>query len=327
MSDAQTATQTQAATTTAAATTTQTQTQSNPPPASNGTDTGKPDGTITTAQTTQAQAPADWPSDWRQKLAAGADGKPDEKLLARLERLQSPAALWKSYTEAETKLNEFRANANKSVPFPEKGTPEEQQAWRKERGIPDKPEGYKLPESLTLSDDDKATVGQFLQLAHAKNKDPGEVNDLVSWYFQSKQEREAQQVTKDATRWQNETEPALRKEWGAEFDLNKQSALNVLDTYFGADMRASIMQARLPNGNKAGGDADFLKGLVALARTVQPTITVVPGSGSNAMQAVDDEIAGYEKRMKEDRAGWFKDEKAQARYRDLLAFKERSKAA
>jgi hypothetical protein len=44
-------------------------------------------------------------------------------------------------------------------------------------------------------------------------------------------------------------------------------------------------------------------------------------------QSIDEEIAAIEQRIRADRRGWFKDEAAQARHRDLLALREKLKAS
>lgn len=45
-------------------------------------------------------APADWPEDWRSKVAGE-----DAKELARLQRMGSPADVWKAYRALEAKIS------------------------------------------------------------------------------------------------------------------------------------------------------------------------------------------------------------------------------
>ena len=43
----------------------------------------------------------DWPADWRERMAIGADGKADAKQLERLKRYESPIAFNKAFFEAD----------------------------------------------------------------------------------------------------------------------------------------------------------------------------------------------------------------------------------
>jgi len=48
----------------------------------------------------------------------------------------------------------------------------------------------------------------------------------------------------------------------------------------------------------------------------------VPGAGANAGQAIADEIATIERTMRENRPAYNRDERMQARYRQLLEARE-----
>ena len=63
-------------------------------------DAGTLIGGDASAETIEASAPADWPADWRQKLAGE-----DKKTLERLGRMASPADLFKSYRALEQKVS------------------------------------------------------------------------------------------------------------------------------------------------------------------------------------------------------------------------------
>ena len=78
---------------------------------------------------------AKWPDDWREQLAAG-----DEGLLKQLKRYASPANYAKAGFEAQQRLRAGQAKE----PLPENPTPEQITAWRKDNGIPEAPDGYKI---------------------------------------------------------------------------------------------------------------------------------------------------------------------------------------
>ena len=68
-----------------------------PPPADAKGDEGTPPAPPV------AEPPADWNPDWREKIAKG-----DEKMLKRLSRFASPAALAESYVQVSSKLSQSR---------------------------------------------------------------------------------------------------------------------------------------------------------------------------------------------------------------------------
>ena len=59
-----------------------------------------------------------------------------------------------------------------------------------------------------------------------------------------------------------------------------------------------------------------MKGFADIARKVNPTAPLIPND-MKQMQALEDEIAEIEGRMSTDRAAYNKDNKAQARLREL----------
>jgi len=79
-------------------------------------DAGTLIGGDASAETIEASAPADWPADWRQKLAGE-----DKKTLERLGRMASPADLFKSYRALEQKVSAGELKKG----LPENATPEQ----------------------------------------------------------------------------------------------------------------------------------------------------------------------------------------------------------
>jgi hypothetical protein len=127
-------------------------------------------------------APADWAPDWREKLSGG-----DKKELERLARLASPVELYKSYRALEQRVS----SGDVKKPLPENPTPEQIAEYRKERGIPETPEAYKieLPHGIVPGEADKPLLEAFTKAVHEKNWDNDKVNEALSWYF-SEQDRQ-----------------------------------------------------------------------------------------------------------------------------------------
>ena len=109
-------------------TTAETTTEATTEAATSGADTGTiaesdGDGTVV--------APADWPADWREKLAGE-----DTKFLGRLKRYQSPQSFAKSWLDAQSKISAAKPEK------PSGDDPEALSKWRASVGLPEAPEGY-----------------------------------------------------------------------------------------------------------------------------------------------------------------------------------------
>ena len=278
-----------------------------------GTPGGAPDGQSPGAGST----PADWPSDWRMKFS------PDGKHTKTLDRFASPNAVFDSYMALRQKLD---SGELKTVsPFPDKGTPEDQSAWRKAHGIPEKAEDYSLAfgDGLVVGDADKPFVDEFLKAAHASNMDTDQVKGVLGWYYGQQERAMAAQEQKDAEYLQA-SEDTLRAEWGGEFRTNINMLKGLVES-MPESIRDIFMNARLGDGNALLNHPDMARWLVHTARTINPVHTVVPGAGANIASAIQDEIESIEKLMKDGSPEYWNNDKTQARLRDLYDARERSR--
>ncbi len=262
-------------------------------------------------------SPADWPDDWRQKFAGD-----DEKLAKRLERMGSPRAVLESMLAAEKKL---RGGAVKPA-LGDDPSEAEVAEYRKAHGIPDEAGKYEIarPDGLQIGEEDKPIVDGFLESAHAANMTPGQVNQALGWYYQQQDAARAEQATADKSRHE-ETVDTLRTEWGSDYRPYVNQVSSFLDTA-PEGMKENLLGARMADGTLFGDNAAAMMWLRDLAAEVNPVPTLVAGAGGDPGKALGDEIASIEKRMRDDRAGYFKDEAAQKRYRDLLAARDRHAA-
>ena len=259
----------------------------------------------------------DWPDDWREKIAGT-----DEKELARLQRLAAPTDLYKSYRALEQRVSSGELKANK--PFPDKGTPEEQNAWRKEQGIPEAPDKYEIKlEGREIGEDDKPLIDSFLKEVHAVNMPPAQAKAAVAAYYKIQDEavKKAQDAEAEKVRV---TEDTLRAEWGNDYRRNLSVVDGFLDGYVSAE---SPMKGQIKNAVK--GNAEFAKLMARVALEINPAATVAPNAGANLASSIDDEIAQLEKMMPNKQSDYWKGpsaEKNQARYRELLTARERVKS-
>lgn len=262
-------------------------------------------------------APQNWPDDWREKYAGA-----DEKKLKQLQRYASPQAALDALFSAQQKI---RSGEMKSA-LPENPTPEELTKWRAENGIPESPDKYELnlPSGLVLGDDDKPVVDDFLKAAHEANMHPAQVAKALDWYFSKQEEVQRAQDEFDAeTRAAGEN--ALRAEFGGEYKANMQA---VRDLLAGAPegIKEQLLGGRLADGTPVGNSPDVIRWLVGIAREINPAATVVPGSGANAMQAMESELADIEKMMGDYNSDYWKGPKSaqlQARYDELVRAKQK----
>lgn len=292
-------------------------------PAAESTLAATPETTVSTPEA-PAKAP-DWPDDWREKAAAHTVGKAEgpeyEKEVKRLQRIISPAEMYKSYRNLEAKLAKAPAAPKE---FPVDGTDAEKEAWRKERGVPVTPADYfkaaELDSGIVIGAEDRPQIEGFLAEMHAVNADPKAVKTAITAYYNMRDQAIRQQQEADE-RDRNASRDALRDEMGKDYQRYLGAVQNMLSDA-PDDVRQNLLGARLANGVALGNDPGTIRWLTKLAVELNPSATVVPGGGANSAQTIDGEIAAIETRMKTDRAGYFNDAAAQRRYDELLNARE-----
>jgi hypothetical protein len=259
-----------------------------------------------------------FPEGWRQLIAGD-----NAEHMKTLERFQSPKALYESYGALRAKM--ASGELKPVTPFPDKGTADEQNAWRAANGVPLAAEEYiktlKLPDGVVLGDDDKTVVDGFAKSAHAAHMPPAHVNATVAWYLQEKEARAAARAEAEDQR-RMQTEDALRSEWGPDYRGNVGRVKALLEG-LPKELAEGLSGARLADGSMVMNNPHALKWLVDVSRQFNPAGVVLPGSGGTQIQSVEEEIKGIEKVMREDRGTYNKDEKKQQRYRDLLSAYEK----
>ena len=258
-----------------------------------------------------------WPNTWREDFAGG-----DEKLAARLQRFTSPKDIFTSYRALEQRLSSGELKA--VTPFPEDGAPEQQAAWRKENGIPEKPEAYdlKFDDGLVVGEDDKPWVDSFLKAAHAKNMPNDQVKATLKWYYDFKDSQDAAREQADADVARKVIDE-LRAEWGTDYRTNMNGIHALLDTA-PEGVKAKIMNTRQADGTPLMSDPDFLKFMTGLFRQINPVTSIgYGGDDSQVAKSIDDELNQIREVMRTNRPKYNKDERMQARYRELLSAQER----
>lgn len=261
-------------------------------------------------------APADvkstWPDDWRQSYSK------DPKVLKRLERYASPKSALDALFAAQNKIS---SGGLKAALAPD-ATPEEKTAWRADNGIPESSADYDLtlPNGRVIGEADKAMVDEFLNSAHESNMHPDQVKNALGWYFDKQEAAVAAQEARD-TESRMKSEEALRQEFGQDFKRNVLMAKQLLDSA-PEGVGEQLMSGRLADGTPVGNSPEVIRWLVSLSREINPVASLMPGSGTNAMQAIESEVAALRSKMGDSKSDYWKGPTAaknQARYRDLTS--------
>lgn len=253
-----------------------------------------------------------WGPDWRQRLAGG-----DEAKLKRAGRYADPAAIFDSLTQLQDKISRGELRTT----LPKDATPAQVKAWRDEQGIPEAPDKYDLG-GMKIADEDKPVIDSFLKAAHGANMPADTAKATIDWYYAEVERQTEQRAAADKAA-SKEAEDQLREEWGPqEFRANINSVKGLLSTA-PESVRDRLMHGRLADGKPILGDADTVRFLLGIALELNPATSLDLPSGANTITAIDDEIKSIEAKMRKDRAAYNRDEKMQARYRDLLTAKEK----
>lgn len=258
---------------------------------------------------------AAWPDNWRETVSKG-----DAKILKRMERYASPEALADALVAAQNRIS---SGELKPV-LAKNATPEQIAEWRAANGVPETADKYDLG-SAKVSEAGKAFLEKYLPIAHAANMTPEQVKANLSFIAQvNKDESDARALNDRQV--QDDGEEVLRAEWGTEFKRNVNFIHNLLDGAATPAFKDKFLGGRLADGTPIGSDPESLRFLMQLALVQNPTGTLVPGYNANPAQGVDEELAKIDKMMRTDRKAYDKDEKVQARYRELLEAREKLKA-
>ena len=266
-------------------------------------------------------APADWPDDWRAKLAGE-----DQKELARLQRLGSPADVWKAYRALEAKISSGQL---KSAPRAD-ATPEEIATWRKENGLPETPEGYKpeLPNGMVPGEADAPLIGGFQKTAHELGLTPEQFNKTLQWYFAEADAAKVQAFEQDKA-FRSEAEDKLRAEWGAGYRSEVRGIANFMEANAPPGLGDVLFNARTQDGKLLGDHPEVLRWLSSVAKQINPMATLVPAGTTDVVKAGEARIAEIENVMRTDQRAYWNDSKMQSEYMALLEARDgnRNRAA
>lgn len=248
-------------------------------------------------------------ANWRDGFAGE-----DEKFKSSLERFSTPADMGKAYREARATIS----SGNLKQSPDENATPEDLAAYRTANGIPAEAKGYleNLPDGLVLGEDDKEIFESFSGAMHEMNVQPDVMHKVIEWYNGFAEDQQDTMAAMDNEHHQ-ETEDKLRTEWGTDYRANINLVGALIEGTFSEENASAILNARDGDGRAIMNIPGVLQGLAEISRKLNPVNQLVPKTGGTAQQTLEDEITDIEKFMRDDRKAYNKDERAQARLRDL----------
>ena len=247
--------------------------------------------------------------DWRESIAGE-----DLKFKSQLDRFKSPQDFGNAFREAQQKIRsgQFRE------PLGADATEDDIRIFREQNNIPQDPQGYleNLPDNLVLGEEDKELMTEFMGKLHEVNAPPQVAQAAVEWYneFAERQQDQLAEMDRDH---HMESEDYLRKEWGGDYRQNVNLISALVEKSFGAEVKDSLLNARDPSGRALMNIPGVMEGFAALARSQMHPLAMPGMSNEDAAQSTEEEIAKLEKYMRDDRPAYNKDEKAQARLREL----------
>lgn len=225
---------------------------------------------------------ASLPDDWREQAAGD-----DEDLLKLAKRYGSLKGILKALDESKKAL---RTGGRQTIAKPDPSDEKAMAEWRKAEGIPDKPEGYKLPDTVVkrLTDDDKPLLSSFTEFAHTKGARPDVVEIASEWYI-TMQEQAASKMSEEDKLASEAAEDALRKDWAhGEFKSNTTIAKRWIESVPG--LGADWAEARMPNGRRLGDNPDFVSWAADMGREKFGDLAFSSGDGERKHMARREEI-------------------------------------
>jgi hypothetical protein len=177
-----------------------------------------------------------------------------------------------------------------------------------------------MPDGRQIGEDDKPVISYFSEKALKQGVAPADMGVMVDAYYAMQEEQVAAAEKADAD-FRRESTAALKQEFGGDYEANVAAMRPYFDSVNG-DLFGNLFGGRMADGSRIGDHPDVIRFFVNKSVAENPLATIVPAGGSGA-QALENEIKTLEARMGADRDAWFKDDKAQARLRQLLDARDR----
>jgi hypothetical protein len=250
--------------------------------------TGSTGGTGATGPTGEGDDPLE---KWRDLMADG-----DTELANELKRSKTMKDFGKRFKDMRTKLSKGAALAEDEMPDEAKD-PDGAKAWREARGVPDKPTGYELPDTVQkkLTDEDKPIVDDFMAKAHKLGWSKPRVAEAVQWYTDLQEAVEVDRHKADEIALKDAKE-ALRSDWGPD---NKANTALVEKTAAELVPGVDWFEARLPDGRLLKHIPEVANALLEIGQWKFGDLELEAGGKGGGKNRIDELQGLLKKDMKE----------------------------
>jgi hypothetical protein len=264
----------------------------------------------------KATADAAWPKegfpdDWRERIVASLklEGDALKKAQDTAKRAASPGDLLRSVMAAASRIQEAsdEVKGRPKLPTGKDDKPEDVKAFQKAWGVPETPEGYKLPDRPKdlgdRSEEDLALIAPALerfQKAHFSQAQQAEAIKILD-----EAELTVRRARAEAAKaFDEESEDALRTEWGtaqdykANMKLANDAAAWLLGEHFPEQAdREEALKITLDNGRKIGSYPGLVKTFAKIGRMLADDGAFVEGEPGGAGKEPEARMAEIAKLM------------------------------
>lgn len=174
------------------------------------------------------------------------------------------------------------------IPLPVNPTDEDLDRIYSRLGRPETSDGYEIKADGNIITEDIAK--EYSDIAHKLRLSPQQANGILEYYQSLASQSESSMEERDAQVMQ-ETELALKKEWGDDFGNKLSMAKEVVESFGSLEM----LDMRLADGTKVGNHPDFIKAFAKMAdfrhnMTTEDTVADAPMARTLSRQAAQNEI-------------------------------------
>jgi len=159
---------------------------------------------------------------------------------------------------ARSYVNAQRLIGADKLPMPVNPTTEDLDNIYSRLGRPESAEGYEIPVDGNIITEEVAK--SYADIAHNLRLTPDQANGVLEYYRAMVQESGSMSEAAESQQ-RNNTEMALRKEWGDEFDARIEDAGKIAKQFGSSD----LLEMRLTDGTKVGNHPDFIKAFANMA--------------------------------------------------------------
>ena len=159
---------------------------------------------------------------------------------------------------ARSYVNAQRLIGADKLPMPVNPTAEDLDNIYSRLGRPESAEGYEIAVDGNIVTEEVAK--SYADVAHNLRLTPDQANGVLEYYRAMVQESGSMSEAAESQQ-RNNTEMALRKEWGDEFDARIEDAGKIAKQFGSSE----LLDMRLADGTKVGNHPDFIKAFANMA--------------------------------------------------------------